>query len=249
MAGVPMNPADEHIVWEFVDLLRAAHLLNDAILEHHDAIPHGDRLYLIVRYVNKGGIQAMMEAGDLRTHLGAEDGVEVGERLVHQEDIGLAHDGPPQGDALALTAGKLARPALQEMLDAQHGGGLLHATIDFGSGRLAQLEAERHVVIDVHMGIERIILEDHGNVPGLGRYPIHQSIADEDLAPGDRLQSGDAIEHGGFSAAAGTKQNHELAVPDLQAHVLYRRHFAETLAEILRVTLATFRSIPSRRRQ
>ena len=44
-----------------------------------------------------------MQLGDLGTHLNAQLGVQVGERLVHQEDLGLANDGAAEGDALTLT--------------------------------------------------------------------------------------------------------------------------------------------------
>jgi hypothetical protein len=36
-------------------------------------------------------------------------GVEVRQRLVEQEGLGLAHDGAAHGDALALTAGERLR--------------------------------------------------------------------------------------------------------------------------------------------
>jgi hypothetical protein len=43
----------------------------------------------------------------------AQLGIEVGQRLVEQEDLGLAHDGAADGDALALAAGKRLGLALQ----------------------------------------------------------------------------------------------------------------------------------------
>ena len=44
--------------------------------------------------------------GDFAPRLHPQFGVEIGERLVEQEDAGLAHDRPPDGDALALAAGQ-----------------------------------------------------------------------------------------------------------------------------------------------
>ena len=55
-----------------------------------------------------------METGDLRARLDAELGVEVGERLVHEEGGGLADDGATERDALALATGQLPRPAVEE---------------------------------------------------------------------------------------------------------------------------------------
>ena len=56
---------------------------------------------------------------DLVARRGAQLGVEVGQRLVEQEHGRVAHQRTRQGDALALAAGKLARPAIEQMLDAE----------------------------------------------------------------------------------------------------------------------------------
>ena len=44
--------------------------------------------------------------------------VEVGQRLVHQEDARLAHDGAADRDALHLAAGEAVRLAVEEVVDA-----------------------------------------------------------------------------------------------------------------------------------
>jgi hypothetical protein len=55
---------------------------------------------------------------------------EVAERLVEQEDVGLAHDGAADGDALALAAGEIARQTLEQRLQPQHARGLGDAAVD-----------------------------------------------------------------------------------------------------------------------
>ena len=65
-------------------------------------------------------------------HLHAQFGVEVRQRLVEQEHLRMAHDRAAERDALALAAGKLARLALQQFLDAEDLGRLLHALGDLG---------------------------------------------------------------------------------------------------------------------
>ena len=46
-----------------------------------------------------------MQAHQFDAHVGAQRRVEVGERLVEQENLRLAHDGAADGDTLALAAG------------------------------------------------------------------------------------------------------------------------------------------------
>jgi hypothetical protein len=61
----------------------------------------------------------LCSAADLEPHVDAQLRVEVGERLVEQEDRGLAHDGAADGDALALAAGEvLGRRS--SIVDLQH---------------------------------------------------------------------------------------------------------------------------------
>ena len=71
-----------------------------------------------------------MQLGDLGAGLHAQFGVQVGERLVEQEDLRLAHDGAAHRHALALTARQLARLARQQLLNAQNAGRFLHAVVD-----------------------------------------------------------------------------------------------------------------------
>ena len=121
--------------------------------------------------------------------LDAQLGVEVRERLVHEEDLRAADDGAAEGDALALTAGELLRLAVEELADAQQLGGFLHLAVDLRLRGLAQLEAERHVVVDAHVRVERVVLEHHRDVAILGRHVVDDPVADEDAAVGDLFQA------------------------------------------------------------
>ena len=108
-------------------------LLDHAVAQQHDAVGKRHRLDLIMRDIDHGRGDLLVEALDLAAHLVAQLGVEVGERLVEQEDARIAHDGAPDGDALALAAGELARIALEQRHDAQHVGNAPDALLDLRS--------------------------------------------------------------------------------------------------------------------
>jgi len=74
---------------------------------------------LIVRDVDDRGTDAAMKALELFAGGGPELGVEVGKRFVEQEYGRLPDDGAGQGDPLTLTAGELARLAIEERADAE----------------------------------------------------------------------------------------------------------------------------------
>src|SRR3972149_4324328 len=63
----------------------------------------------------------------------------------------LADDGAAHRHALALAAGELLGLAPEQVRDAQHLGGLFHAPVNVGLGRLAQLQPEGHVVVHAHL--------------------------------------------------------------------------------------------------
>jgi hypothetical protein len=125
-------------------------------------------------------------------------------------DKGSAH-----GDALTLPARELARLAVEERRKLQDVRGARDPLGDFRLGKAADLEAVRHVVAHRHVRIERVVLEDHGDVAVLGLDPVDEPAADADLATRHLLEPGDHAQERGLAAAGGTDPHHEFAVRDL----------------------------------
>ena len=69
------------------------------------------------------------------------------------------------------------------------------------------------------MGIEGVVLEDHGDIPVLGGHIVHHPVADEKLAVADILQAGNHPQGGGFAAAGRTHQDDKFLVLDFQVQV------------------------------
>ena len=118
---------DELVVRLVVEFERRADLLDDAVMHHHDLVGHGHGLDLVVGDVDRGGLQPLVQFLDFGAHRHAQLGVEVGQRLVEQEHLRIAHDGAPHGDALALAAGQLPGIALEQRRQVQDLGGALDA--------------------------------------------------------------------------------------------------------------------------
>ena len=125
IAGAAEEAGDEAGRRAVVELERRADLLDPAGVEDDDPVGHRHRLDLVVGDVDRGGLQALVQGLDLGAHVDPQLGVEVGERLVEQEDLRVAHDGAAHRHALALPAGELARPAFEQVLDLQDGGGVV----------------------------------------------------------------------------------------------------------------------------
>ena len=204
------------------DLLRRADLLDKAVAHDNDPVAQGHGLGLVVGNIDKGGVDLLAQLDDLGAHLVTELGVQVGQRLVHQEHLGLTDDGAADGHTLALAAGQSLGLPVQILGDVQDSGGLADLPVDLILGHLLQLQGEGHVLIDGHVGIEGVGLEDHGDITVLGGHIVHQLAVDVQLAAADLLQAGNHPQRGGLTAAGGTDQNDELLVRDVQIELLDR---------------------------
>src|SRR5690606_20571658 len=76
--------------------------------------------------VDRGHSELTDQRRDLRPQLRAQTAVEVGERLVHEEQRGPTNDRPTHRHPLPLTTGELPRTAPQHVADTQCGGDIGH---------------------------------------------------------------------------------------------------------------------------
>ncbi len=79
-----------------------------------DLVGQRQRLGLVVGDIDEGDAGAALQLLQLDPHALAQLGVEIGERLVEQQDLRLDHEAAGERDALLLAAGKLAREAALE---------------------------------------------------------------------------------------------------------------------------------------
>ena len=211
---------DEEIGRALVELQRRAVLLDIAGIEHDDLVGHGHGLDLVVGDVDRGGAELLLQPRHLQPHLHAERRVEVGQRLVEQKRLRLAHDGAADRDALALAAGEVARLAVQIGREIQRRGRGLDLAVDLRPRQARHLQAEADIAAHAHMRIERIGLEHHRE-PALGRRRVDHVLAvDQDLPAGHVLEPGDQAQQRGLAAAGGPDEHHEGAVLDLQVGAL-----------------------------
>ena len=183
-----------------VERLRRVNLLEHALAEHRDAVSHRHRFSLVVRDIDRRYTEAPLEARDLRAQLDTELRIEVRERLVHQEDLRLAHDRSPDSDPLTLPAGELGRLLGEKAGEVKHLRRLAHARVYLLSLDATELEAEAHVVAHGQMRVERVILENHRYLAVARRDVVHDTVGDRHGATGDRFEPSDHPQHRRLSA-------------------------------------------------
>src|SRR5688572_6733877 len=134
--------------------------------------------------------------------------VDRGERLVHQDDVGVHGQRAGEADALAHAAGELRRGAVLEALEADLGDVAARGFFSLFSFNTPKFEAEGDVAKHVGPRQQREVLEHER---ALGSRPIHNLAVDENLAAVARDQAGDDLEQSGLAAAARAEQGGELA--------------------------------------
>ncbi len=240
---------DEDVRRTPVDVLWRADLLQDAVVHHCDPVAHGHRLDLIVRDVHRRDPELGVQLDQLEARLDAELRVEVGERLVHQERLGLAHDRAGQRDSLALPSRELPRKALEQVVKAQDPRSTRDRGIDLVLRLLGDLERKGNVLGHRHVRIEGVVLEHHRHVALDGIDEVHEPVSDHDLTCIGVFEAGDDAEDRALPASGRAEQDEELAVGDPERDVADRLDLAETLYQVLDQDLCHCSPCRSRREQ
>ena len=178
----PDEPGDEQVGGREVQLFRRRDLLHHSSAHDRDAVPQRHRLGLVVGDVHRRDPEVVLELRELVAGLHPQFGVEVRQWLVEEERGRLAHDGASHRDPLALTAGEVGGLAVEELIELQDLRRVAHPPFDLLLAELGQLQRERHVLPDGEVRIERVVLEDHREVPFARRLAGHHLVADADVA-------------------------------------------------------------------
>jgi hypothetical protein len=165
-----------------------------------------------------------LQRGDVGAGLHAQLGVEVGQRLVHQEHLRLAHDGPAHRHPLPLAAGERAGLAVEELGQVEHLGRLGHLLLDLRLRHATKLETEPHVVGDGHVRVQRVGLEDHGDVAVLRGHVGDIAAPDVNGALVHLLQAGQHAKRGRLARPGGAHQHEEFAIGDFQIEAVHRAY-------------------------
>ncbi len=174
----------EQVGGPLVNLHRCVNLLNFTAVEHDDPLPQRHRFDLIVGHVDHGRAQTAVQLRDLGAHRQPQLRIEIGQRLIEQENLRITHQRAPECDALALPARELPGPALQQVRQTQHLRGFPHAALDLGARLAPQLQAEAQVLGDRHVRIQGVALEHHRDVTILRRDIVDDAAADTHRAGG-----------------------------------------------------------------
>ncbi|MCY1523230.1 hypothetical protein D9M68_581180 [compost metagenome] len=149
--------------------------------------------------------------------------VQIGERLVQQQQGGRGRQRARQRDALLLAAGDFVRIAVGGVRQAHQLQHFLDAAGAFGARQLAQPEG--HVQRDRQVREQGVVLEHHAD-PAQFRGHLYggrrnDRAVQQDAAGAHRLETGDGAQHGGLAAAGFSQQAADMPDGQAQGQVLH----------------------------
>src|SRR5262249_15233567 len=87
--AAPDEICDEAVPRVIIEFALRPDLLDAAFIHDDEAVRHRERLLLVVRHHDGGEAELLLQLADLDAHLLPQLGVEIGERLVEKQDVGL----------------------------------------------------------------------------------------------------------------------------------------------------------------
>ena len=152
-----------------VDLLGRSDLLDPALVEDGDPVAHRERFFLVVRDVEEGDADALLDRLELDLHLLAELQVERAERLVEQKHARRVDDRARERDALALASRELHRLARAEVFQPDEAQSLRRALVAVGVLDALHPQPVGDVLQDAHVREQGVVLEHRVHVAQIGR--------------------------------------------------------------------------------
>ena len=98
-------------------------------------------------------------------------------------------------------------------------GRALDPLVNFALVIVTQLQAEGHVVINGHVRVQGVVLEDHGDVPVTWADIVHDLAADGQGPLGNVFQASDHPQGRGLAAARWPNKDDEFLIVDVEVKV------------------------------
>ena len=156
---------DEQRCRPLVEILGRALLLDPARVHDDDAVGHRRRLDLIVGHEDRRHAELALDAPDLGAHRQPERRVEIGQRLVEQQQMRPLDQRAGERHALLLAARELRWAAGRASASMRTSAAISRgARLRLGAFDLLEAQREHDVLEHGHVRIERVGLEDDADV-------------------------------------------------------------------------------------
>ena len=170
--------------------------------------------------IDEGDPHLLLDPLQLVLHVLSQPQIQGAQGFIQQQDLGLVHQGPGDGDALHLAAGELIHLPFLKAGHAHQAEHFSHPPGDLLLLQLFEAETEGDVLVYVQMGKEGVALEDRIDLAFMGRDIINPHTVKQHIT-GSRLgKATDDPQGRGLAATAGAQQCEELGIIDIEVYVV-----------------------------
>jgi hypothetical protein len=193
-----------------VDRQRRIELQQPAGVEHGGAPAELERFSRLGRRVDHDRAARLEEAAQPAAQILAQLVVEVGQRLVEQDQAGVLGQRAGDRGALLLPAAQLGRKARQELLELENGSRVADAPIDLGAGEPAAHAQRRcDVLVDGERGVVDELLVHHRDVAALHGEPRDVDAVAQDRPVRGSVEAGQQAQQRRLAGARPPEQHGE----------------------------------------
>ena len=96
---------------------------------------------------------------------------------------------------------------------------LFNLFVDFSLGLFTKFKTERHIVVNGHVRIKRVVLENHRDISILGLNVVHKFAVDIKFTVGNFFQTRDHTKSGGLTAAGRTDEYDKFFIFDIEGEI------------------------------
>ena len=201
-----------------------------ATIDDRDRFAHRlDGVHLVGREDERPALVTKLEEG--LAEEGDVDRIEAGERLVHQQDLGVVEDRRDELDLLLIALGQLLRPAIAELRDAQAGQPVERLTARsirwqaVQRGEVGELVDHRHPRVKAAL-LGQVTPRRAGQLAAVGPVPGHGPVVCVEDAEDDPHRRR-------LAGAIRTDKTEYLARGNLEGKAVERPGRAEPLVELI----------------
>ena len=212
-----------------IDLLGRADLLDDAVVHHHDALGHRQRLLLIMRDHEGCDPEAALHVADFLAQADAHLRIKRGKRLVEQQQPRRGRERTGQRHALLLPAGKLRRILRELAGQPDHLEQFAHARGDLRLRAALVDKAVADVLRNREIGKQGIGLKNDAEITLGGRRIRNIAPIDMDGARSLAIEPRDGTQKRRLAAAGGAEEADEFAPFHVEIDLAQRLKRAEGL--------------------
>ena len=224
---------DEAAARRLVDLGRGPELLDLPAVHHRDPVGQAHRLALVVRDVDEGDPDLVVDQVQLDQHLLAQLEVERRQRLVEQQHVRLVDQRAGDRHPLLLAAADLVGALAGLVLHLDQRQHPVDLALDRRLVGPRDLQPEGDVLAHRQVREEGVALEDRVDLALVGRQVGDVLAVEQDPPLVGLLEPGQDPQQRRLAAARGAEQREELPAPDRQRHPVHGADLAEVLVDVL----------------